>query len=116
MGKRLLNTDPITGLMTWHEYDHQTDETTISYSAESTPILEKNKALQKDNDFSKRGIKQEFWMYAQIPVHVQLDWLINKGVDIYNKDHAKKMFQLVNDPDYKYLKTTAGFHEPKPYG
>ena len=114
--KRLLSTDPATGLMTWHEYDPATDETTISYSADSTPILEKNKVLQNDADFSKKGIKQEFWMYAQIPVEVQLDFLINKGVDINNRDHAKKMFQLINSPEYKYLKTTTGYHQPKSYG
>ena len=116
MNKRLLSTDPVTGLMTWHEYDDMTDTTTISYTADSTPILEQNKAMAKDNDFSKKGIKQEFWMYAQIPVEVQLDWLINKGVDINNKDHAKKMFSLVNDPEYRHLKTTAGYHAPKKYG
>ena len=116
MSKRLLHTDPVTGLMTWHEYDHLTDETTISYTADSTPILEQNKAMQNNTDFSKKGIKQEFWMYASIPVDVQVDWLINKGVDINNRDHAKKMFALLNDPDYKYLKTTAGYHRPKEYG
>lgn len=115
MNKRLLSTDPVTGLMTWHEYDAQTDEMTISYSADSQPILENNKSLQNENDFSKKGIKQDFWMYASIPVGVQLDWLINKGVDVNNKDHAKKMFALLNDPDYKYLKTTAGYHRPKGY-
>ena len=116
MNKRLLSTDPVTGLMTWHEYDDQTDTTIISYSADSKPILEQNKAKQNDTDFSKQGIKQEFWMYASVPVEVQLDWLINKGVDVNNKDHAKKMFALLNDPDYKYLKTTAGYHRPKAYG
>lgn len=115
MAKRLLSTDPVTGLMTWHEYDHLTDETTISYSADSTPILEQNKAMQKDGDFSRKGIKQEFWFYGSIPVEVQLDWLINKGVDVYNKDHTKKVFQLINDPEYKYLKTTTGYHKPKGY-
>lgn len=115
MAKRLLSTDPVTGLMTWHEYDHLTDETTISYSADSTPILEQNKAMQKDGDFSRKGIKQEFWLYASIPVAVQLEWLIHKGVDVTNKDHAKKVFELVNDPEYKYLKTTTGYHKPKGY-
>lgn len=113
MDKRLLSTDPVTGLMTWHSYDSQTDTTIISYSADSKPILERNKAQANNTDFSKHGIKQEFWKYAEIPVEVQLDWLINKGVDVYNKDHTKKAFQLVNDPDYKYLKTTSGYHRPK---
>ena len=116
MSKRLLSTDPVTGLMTWHDYDPLTDETTIGYSADSTPIIEENKLKQNDAGFSKQGIKQEFWMYASIPVEVQVDWLLNKGVDINNKDHAKKMFALLNDPEYKYLKTTSGYHKPRNYG
>ena len=116
MEKRLLSTDPTTGLMTWHSYDPLTDEMTISYSADSKPILERNKALQKSDDFSKQGIKQEFWKYAEIPVEVQLDWLLNKGIDVYNEDHKKKVFALVNDPEYKHLKTTSGYHKPRNYG
>lgn len=102
--------------MTWHDYDPQTDEMTIGYSADSTPVLEANKSMQNSTEHSKKGIKQEFWQYASIPAEVQVDWLINKGVDIHNRDHAKKMFQLLNDPEYRYLKTTAGYHKPKSYG
>ena len=116
MTKRLLRVDPATGLQTWHDYDSLTDKTTIGYAADSSAILEVNKAMQNDVDFSKKGIKDEFWMYAQIPVAVQVDWLINKGVDVYNRDHAKKVFELVNDPEYRHLKTTAGYHQPKKYG
>lgn len=116
MSKRLLNFDPATGLMTWHEHNSLTDETIISYTADSSPVIDRNKEMQKTDEFTKKGIKQEFWMYASIPAEVQVDWLINKGVDINNRDHAKKMFALLNDPEYKYLKTTAGYHEPKKYG
>jgi len=116
MSKRLLHTDPITGLMTWHDYDPATDSMTIIHTSDAEPVLEANKAKQNDADISKKGIKQEFWQYASIPAGVQVDWLINKGVDINNRDHAKKMFELLNDPEYRYLKTTAGFHKPKGYG
>lgn len=116
MSKRLISVDPVTGLRTWHDYNSLTDETTIGYEADSQPILELNKEMQKDDQFSKDGIKREFWMYAQIPVEVQLEWLINRGIDVYDKDHAKKVFELLNDPEYRYLKTTAGYHKPKGYG
>lgn len=99
--------------MTWFSYDSQTDETIISYTADSSPILEVNKKMANDAEYTKEGMKQEFWHYATIPVEVQMDWLINKGVDIYNKDHTKKISQLLNDPDYRYLKVTAGHHEMK---
>ena len=113
MEKRLLSVDPLTGLMTWHSHDPLTDETIISYTADSSPILEGNKMMANDPDYTKQGIKQEFWHYASIPVEVQMDWLINKGVDVYNKDHAKKIGELLNDPEYRYLKTTHLHHKMK---
>ena len=113
MDKRLLSVDPQTGLMTWHSYDPLEDKTIISYTADSTPVLEKNKELRNDEQFSKNGIKNEFWLYARIPVMVQLEWLINHGVDINNKDHSKKMGQLLNDPQYQHLKTTTKNHRFK---
>ena len=113
MDKKLLSHDPVTGLLTWHSYDAQTDEPIISYTADSTPLLERNKAMANDAEYSSKGIKDEFWHYATIPVAVQMDWLINKGVDIYNKDHSAKISQLLNDPEYRYLKTTHKHHEMK---
>lgn len=113
MDKRLLSHDPLTGLMTWFSHDEETNETTIGYSADSTPVLEVNKKLANDADYSKQGIKQEFWHYASIPVMVQMEWLINKGVDIYNPDHTKKVSELLNDPEYRYLKTTDKYHRMK---
>jgi len=111
--KRLLQVDPLTGLMTWHSYDPQTDETTISYTSDAGPIIEKNKELQNDPAFSQYGIDNDFWLYARIPVGVQLDWLINHGVDINNKEHGARMSKLLNDPQYRYLKTTTKHHKFK---
>ena len=110
MDKRLLSHDPVTGLLTWHSYDSLTDETIISYTADSTPILEANKRKANDPEYSRDGIKDEFWHYATIPVEVQMDWLINHGVDIYRKEDGPKISKLLSDPDYRYLKTTTGKH------
>ena len=99
--------------MTWHSYDEQTDETIISYTADSTPILEQNKSIANDTDISKQGIKDGFWLYASIPVEVQLQWLINDGIDVYNKHHGPRISQKLEDPDYRYLKTTHLHHKFK---
>jgi len=111
--KRLISYDPLTGLETYHSYDDLEDKTIISYESDPTPVLEVNKKLQNNTDYSKDGIKDEFWHFASIPVQVQMDWLINFGVDIYKKDDAQKVFKLLNDPDYLYLKTTTGKHYAK---
>lgn len=108
--KRLLSRDPITGLLTYHQYDEATDQTIISYDAPSAPVLERNKILQNDADYTKQGMRSDFWHYADIPVMVQMDWLVNKGVDIMKKEDGKKMFSLLNDRDYAYLKVTTKRH------
>ena len=113
MQRRLISHDPITGLNTWHDYDYATDTTTISYSADSQPVLEANKRRANDVGLTREGIKDDFWFYASVPVEVQLDWMINKGVDVTNRDHAKEMFKLLNDPEYRYLKATVKHHTPK---
>lgn len=113
MNRRLLATDPITGIATFHEYNEATNETTIIYVGDDTPCIEENKRLANDADYTKNGIKQEFWRYASIPPSIQLKWLTEKGVDVYNKDHGKKIGELVNDREYSYLKTTSRHHKFK---
>ena len=107
---RHLYTDPSTGLMTWHGYDHATDTTTIGYSADSEPVLELNKAMANDEDFSKKGIKDGWWLYASIPAILQMKWLTEEGLDIYNPQHSDRLSRKLADPEYRYLKTTTGNH------
>lgn len=110
MDKRFLDYDPATGLTTWHGYDHLEDKTYIGYEADSAPVLEQNKAMQNDADFSRDGIKDGWWLYASIPVELQIKWLIEDGIDVYNPRHGKRISQKLEDPQYKYLKTTTGRH------
>lgn len=108
--RRLLGHDPYTGLDTWHEYDSQTDETKIITTGDAEPYLEANKALANDSEATQKGIKGGFWKYASIPPGVQVQWLVNHGVDIYNKHHGPQISKLLEDPQYKYLKTTHKRH------
>lgn len=108
MTKRLLDIDPETGLHTYHEYDHAQRKTVIHYEQDVESVLERNKALANDDRHKRRGIKQEWMHVASIPVVVQMKWLIEHGVDVYNKDHQKKVNQLLQDPEWRYLRTTSG--------
>lgn len=111
--RRLIGHDHYSGISTYHEHDSLTDKTTIIHASDSAPVLERNRALANDTDYSKNGIKQGFWLYASIPAIVQTKWLIEHGVDVYNKDHADRIGKLLNDPEYQYLKTTTGKHKFK---
>lgn len=111
--RRLIGIDETTGINTFHEYDPLTDTTTIIHASDAEPVLENNKARANDAEYSKRGIKQGFWLYASIPAIVQTKWLIEHGVDVYNKDHGPRIGKLLNDPEYQYLKATTGYHKFK---
>ncbi len=110
MSKRILDYDPQTAITTWFDYDPSTDETHIGREQDVSLILDINKAITNDEDISKAGIKSGWWHYAQVPNIIIEKWLNEYGVDFYNKDHSKAVFKLLNDPQYRYLKTTTKMH------
>lgn len=110
MTKRLIDRDPITGVECWYEYQPSTDSATISHVQDVSMILDRNKIAANDDDKTKRGFKNDWWKYADIPAGVWLKWKLEKGVDIFNRGHKKELFKLLNDPDYRYLKTTSKHH------
>ena len=113
MTRRLISKDELTGVETHHEYDYLTDETRVIYTGDAEPYIEANKALANDTEYSKQGIKQEFWKYASIPPSLQVKWKFEKGIDVYNKDHGAAIGTLVNSPEYKHLKVTTKYHKFK---
>ena len=108
MNRRLLDYDPYSGLYTYHTYDPDTDKTYIEYEQDLEPLIEFNKSLQKDDQYSKDGIKNEWWHIACIPPVIQHKWLKDYGIDIYNKDHWKAVMKKLREPEWKYLRTTNG--------
>lgn len=110
MDKQLLSFDPLTGLSTYHAYNSLTEETTIITEGDYSATLEANKRMQNDTDMTKQGIKDEMWLYASIPPIVQMKWLTEEGLDVWNKAHAQRLSRKLEDPAYRYLKTTTGVH------
>lgn len=110
MSKRVLDYDPLTGITTNFEYNYATDETTISREQDVELILDINKAITNDEDISKKGIKHGWWHYAQVPNIIIEKWRREHGVDFFNKDHQKAWLKLINQPEYRYLKTTTKMH------
>ena len=111
MAKRVLEYDPLTGITTSVDYVPESD-TTVVYREQNDVnlILDGNKVLQNDDQFTKDGIRDGWWKYATIPNIVIEKWLNEHGVDVYNKDHQKAVYRLLNRPEYRYLKTTVKMH------
>jgi hypothetical protein len=96
--KRLLDYDPINGVSCWFEYNDFDKRVTLTHEQDVSAILDRNKAMANDDDKSKRGI---------------IEWMNKFGVDLNNPDHKQKVFELLNHPDYRYLKTTSLMHTVK---
>ncbi|MBK7459855.1 MAG: hypothetical protein IPJ42_16030 [Betaproteobacteria bacterium] len=111
MTKRLLDYDPITGVSCY--YEHTAENVVLTHEQDASlvqSILDANKQDAADQDKTKRGIKQDWWKYASVPTIVEVEWLQKYGVSLDNPAHKKKIFQLLNHPDYRYLKTTDKIH------
>lgn len=80
----------------------------VHYQQDVEPVLEYTKRLRNDS-MTDYGIKNDLWHYAQIPAVVILEMRFKHGVDVFNKDHLQKVFQLINT-EYPHLKTTNKTH------
>ena len=107
MSKRLLDYDDLTGVSTFFDYDENSDTTFIGYEQDVEPILEANKASQNDSGQLWRGEDNDFWRVASVPAVVQMKWLNEHGVDLYNNEHWPAVRRLLNSSDYAYLKTAS---------
>ena len=106
--KRLFDFDPLTGVTQWFHYNEATGDWGLESVQDVEPIIESNKAMQKDENYSKDGIKREWWHAARIPVVIQEKWLREEGIDVFKTEHWPRLKKKLNDPDWMYLKTTTG--------
>lgn len=105
--KRLLDIDPLTGIKTFHEYDHDTKTTTIERVQDVQPFIDANKDQANNPDLMRKGIKQSWMKAATVPNVVIEQWL-KEGIDFYNADHWPAVRRKLNSPEWKYLKTING--------
>lgn len=112
MSKRVIDHDPLTGITTWFDYDPATDMTFVGREQDVEAILERNKILQNHERYTRDGFKNEWWHYATIPNVLIEKWKVEEGIDVFNKDHSKRVYQKLNAPEYRYLKTTTKTHRP----
>lgn len=110
--KKLFDRDNEAGVTEIFHYDEMTGDVHIETVQDVEPIIEKNMILQNDEQYSKDGINNEMWHFARIPVVVQLQWLKKYGPDHdpMRAGNEKLLFSLLNDPEWRYLKTTNKIH------
>jgi hypothetical protein len=113
MSKRLLDYNPLTGEKTWFQYD-QNDVMTITHEQDVQKILDYAHLKATNADYSKKGMKGDWWHYAKVPNIVILEMKQKHGVDFFSEEDAPKVFHLMNT-EYKAFKTTDKVHNVRRY-
>ena len=99
------------GLETWINDEHEPG-LDIHYRQDFEPILDHATRIRNDPTISDKGIKQDFWLYAVLPPVIIMDLKIRLGIDVFNRDHQKRLFEVINR-DYPHLKATQKRHTIK---
>lgn len=106
--KRLLDYDPLTREAVWFEMHDGI--ATLHQTQDASHIIEANKMMANEPEYSRRGMKMDWWHYARIPNIVAYKWLKEDGIDIFDRSHKQKVFAKLNDPEWKHLKVTTKRH------
>ena len=113
MTRRLLDYDPITGMTTWFDYEQSTDTMAIRNEQAASivnDVLDQNAEMRRDDDYSKQGIKDDWWHYARIPNGVLLEMKEKHGADLLAKKIDWKHCLKVLNREYPHLKVTDKTH------
>ena len=109
MTRRVLDHDPLSGVTTYFDYTVE-DQMVITHTQDVDHVLDQNHAMRVDEDYSRRGIKQDQWHYARIPDAVQLEMLQKYGVNMMKYPIDWKSVLRCINTHYPYLKVTDKTH------
>ena len=98
--------NPVTGAREDYYWDEMDQKLTIRNRHDVTDVIEGNKQQQNASLDSRYG-NQMMHHVADIPMAVVMQWK-KEGLDIFRNDPETKrrLRRKLNDPDYRYLKTT----------
>jgi hypothetical protein len=107
MGFLTMALDPTTGVRDDFKYDHTDDRFYIRSSQDVAPMMRANRddRLSGNDGYTP---SRDLWKIASIPNIVAEKWMREKGVNILNPEHRDKVLQLLDDPEWAYLRTAEG--------
>lgn len=94
------------GTKQYYSYNPDTDEHHLTTVQDVGGFLDRLK--DRRNAETSTGKVEEFALYASLP-HVVVMELMNKGINIYDKNCTKKLIEEINT-NYPYLKATNKHH------
>lgn len=83
------------------------DEFTVRYQADVQPVIDANKHDQVHNP-TGYSPSRELQHVARIPITIQMQWIERYGADPLAKGNEGLLRRILNDPDWRYLRTGGG--------
>lgn len=78
----------------------------LEHTADCAALIEHNQALANNADGYSPS--RELRHVATIPAIIQLRWRELYGVEVWNRNHWPAVKRLLNDPDWRWLRTAHG--------
>jgi hypothetical protein len=99
--------DPFSGIVT--TIGAEDGKMVVKKEGDIAPSLDLTSTLRNDTDYSKNGIKKDWWHVAHIPEIAIVKMLTEDGFDVLNS-HPKEVISFLkkHKDKYGYLFTTQG--------
>lgn len=94
------------GLTRYLHSDAMGEQFAVEIVADVEPVLQRNQSLANNGD--GYSASREWRRVASIPAIVQLRWKELYGIEAWNRDHWPGVRRLLNDPDWRWLRTSPG--------
>lgn len=94
----------------WFRFDDGTGESEIQTTFKNVDaIVELNKATQGDRAGITPDDDNPGWHHvARVPNYLIEKWLVEEGLDVFNRDHGPALMRKLDDPDYRFLRVNTG--------
>lgn len=97
--------ETVDGISEFMHFDPATgDPIGLERVADVEPVIEHNKRLATHNEGWSKS--RDLVRVASIPIMVQLQWIERYGFDPLDGKHQKELRRILNDPEWRYLRTS----------
>lgn len=104
--KRILTRNARTGVERWMHHDGE--KIAIETRQNVAKALDANRKERNAFEGYKDRADHHMHKVAHIPAVVIDAWLA-EGIDVFDPEHADRVWKRLNDPDWRNLRTTEGW-------
>ena len=90
--------------------DHEDGNITITEKQDIAPLIEANKAIQNNHDGYTASRDMQF--VGRIPANIVKEYA-DRGINLFHPMHEPELRMLLNNSDYRGLRTGLGYIGPK---